>query len=84
MNSVIREGVTVDPWIAEDCCAFWQTELGYLGLYSFILQCDLLDQQDFLPVARTVDIGAQANIALYSLLGQVDNGLVKFILMPCQ
>ena len=74
---------TVDPRIADDCRSFRQAQFGYLSLYSFILQCNLLDQQDFLPVARTMDIWTQSYIALYPLLGKVDYGLVKFILIWC-
>ena len=71
---------TVDPRVGDNCRSFWQTQFGYLGLYPFILQCNLLDQHDFLQVSRTMDVWAQSYITLYPLLGQVDYGLVKFIL----
>lgn len=79
-SSTLSEN-TVNPRIADDGRSLRQTQFGYLSLYSFILQCDLLDQQDLLPVARTMDIGAQSYIALYPLLGKVDYGFVKFVLM---
>lgn len=72
---------TVDPRIGDNCRSFWQTQFGYLGLYPFILQCDPLDQHDFLQVSRTMDVWAQSYITLHPLLGQVDYGLVKFILV---
>lgn len=74
---------TVDPRITNDCCSLWQTQFGYLSLHSLILQCNLLDQQDFLPFARTMDIWSQSYIALNPLLRQVDYGFVKFILAFC-
>ena len=81
--SIWRED-TVDPRIADDCRSLWQLQFGDLSLDSFILQCNLLDQQDFLPVTRTVDIWAQSDVALYPLLGKVDYGFVKYILTWCQ
>ena len=81
--SMWREN-TVNPRIADDCRSLWQVQFGDLSLYSFILQCNLLDQQNFLPVTRTMDIWAQSDVALYPQLGKVDYGFVKFILMWCQ
>lgn len=80
-NSNVSKENTVDPRITDDCRSFWQTQLSYLSLYSFVLQRGLLDQQDFFPVARTMDIPAHSYVALYPLLGKVDYGFVKFILM---
>ena len=59
---------TVNPRIADNCRSFWQTQFGYLSLHIFILQCNLLDLQNFLQVAGAMDIWAQPYITLYPLL----------------
>ena len=59
---------TVNPRIADNRRSFWQTQFGYLSLHIFILQCNLLDLQDFFQVTGAMDVWAKPYITLYSLL----------------
>lgn len=79
MMKSIKDG-TVIPRIAENGCASRQIELGNLGFDTFIFQGNLLHQDDLLGVSRPVDIRTQTKIALHNLTGEIDNGLVDFVL----
>ena len=72
--------LTVYPGIANQDSAFGQLELCNFSLDAFILQSNLLNQNDLLPISRTVHIGTKSEVAFHPLLSKIDNGFMEFVL----
>ena len=73
-------GLAINPWIGADDSALWKLELCNLGLHSFIFQCILLDHQNFCIVSVSMLIGAETNVGLNGLSGEIDNRFMEFVL----
>lgn len=71
---------TVYPRVANNHCAFWKLELGDLLLYCLVFKSKLFDGNNLVSVAGSVYVLTQSNVALDGLGGEVDDGLVEFVL----
>lgn len=77
---IISKRITIDPGVTDDCSAFWKLKFCNLCFHPFIFQRNLLDQNDLLPVSRSMDIRAKSYVAFYSLFAEVDYGFMELVL----